>query len=584
MRNIIIVNMVSTGANFIGDIIRRNYNPIVLEMVPDDSEELIEEYQSAISSAYDSIKESFEIIHEKDSYHQTLEMIKKLDPILVLPGSELGVELASKLSNDLDLYSNPIESLPAMTQKDEMQNALKKAGIRSIKGKVIYSVEEALDYYEKSGLKEVVVKPIRGSGSVGVAICTNKEELREAIKNTFIETNTRNWCASSLKDIKTKNTQDENIDDESVAIVVQERINGPEYIVNTVSSNGKHRITAIWSYKKIKTTENHYIYQHMEAIDELDISQAEMIEYAYQVADAIGVKYGAIHGEYMIDEKGPVLIEVNCRPCGGSMVTDFLDKIFGQHETDSILDAYLNPKRFNKKRQERYRLLSQGALKFFIVPQDIEAKSMPIETIASKLESHYKTNVPNIEDRQFFPKTDDLHTNGGVIYLTNKDKSAIQNDVNYLNTIESYAFSQVISSGLDKKQEKEENTANVRELLKNQIDGELGDVLLITDNPIEDDRIYNCSINEIDEAPDNFDVVIIDLDDSIVGKLDSDISQLILSLLAKINVGGLVFIPENTYQYIGGGRNGAEALVKLMNLRIEVPPQGIKNTIIASKN
>ena len=82
----------------------------------------------------------------------------------------------------------------------------------------------------------------------------------------------------------------------------------------------------------------------------------------------------------------------------------------------------------------------------------------------------------------------------------------------------------------------------------NQISGALGDVLLITDNPIEDDRIYNCSINEIDEAPDNYDVVIIDLDDSIVGKLDSDISQLILSLLAKIKVGGLGFIPENTYQ------------------------------------
>ncbi|MCF0227181.1 MAG: hypothetical protein HUK28_07760, partial [Methanobrevibacter sp.] len=82
----------------------------------------------------------------------------------------------------------------------------------------------------------------------------------------------------------------------------------------------------------------------------------------------------------------------------------------------------------------------------------------------------------------------------------------------------------------------------------------------------------------------NFDVVIIDLDESIVGKLDSDIAQLILSLLAKIKVGGLVFIPENTYQYIGGGRNGAEALVKILNLRIEVPPQYIKNTIIASKN
>ena len=37
MRNIIIVNLYSTGVNFIGDIIRRNYNPIVLEMIPEDT-------------------------------------------------------------------------------------------------------------------------------------------------------------------------------------------------------------------------------------------------------------------------------------------------------------------------------------------------------------------------------------------------------------------------------------------------------------------------------------------------------------------------------------------------------------------
>ena len=591
MRNIIIVNLYSTGANFIGDVVRRNYNPIVLEMTPDESgasDELIEEYESGISSAYNSIDESFEIIHEKDTYEETLKMIKKLDPVLVLPGAELGVELASKLSYDLDLYPNPIESLPAMTQKSEMQNALKNAGIRSIEGKVVYSVEEALDYYDESGFDEVVVKPIRGAASIGVSICSNKDELSESVKNTFAETNTRNWCANSLKAIESENSPNENNnydDNNGFGLVVQERIKGTEYIVNTVSSNGKHRVVSIWGYKKVKTSENHYIYQSVEAIDELDISQAKMVEYAYQVADAIGVKYGPIHGEYMIDENGPVLIEVNCRPCGASMNTEFLDSIFGQHETDSILDAYLNPKRFDKQRQKRYEIFSYGAVKFFIVPQDIEAKSRPIERIASKLESHYKTSLPNIDNSQFFPKTDDLETNGGLIYLNHKDKSVIQNDLDYLNTVESYAFSQVISSGLDKKQKKEtENLSNVRELLTEQINEVLGDVLLITDNPIEHDRIYNCPINEIENAPNDFDVVIIDLDESLVGKLDADISQLIVDILSKIKVGGLVFIPENTYQYIGGERNGAEALVKILNLKIEVPPQNIENTIIASKN
>ena len=51
-----------------------------------------------------------------------------------------------------------------------------------------------------------------------------------------------------------------------------------------------------------------------------------------------------IHGEYIIYDKGPVLNEVNCRPCGGTRAPEFLDRISEQHETDSILEAYLNPK------------------------------------------------------------------------------------------------------------------------------------------------------------------------------------------------------------------------------------------------
>ena len=57
-----------------------------------------------------------------------------------------------------------------------------------------------------------------------------------------------------------------------------------------------------------------------------------MVEYAYQVADAIGIQYGPVHGEYMIDEDGSVLIEVNYRPCGANMEADFLNRILGQHE------------------------------------------------------------------------------------------------------------------------------------------------------------------------------------------------------------------------------------------------------------
>lgn len=160
MKNIIVVECFSTGKNYIKDIIDRNYNPVVLEVksVGDSFEG--RRYQKGLEQYYESIDNNFELIHEKDSYEETLEMVKEYDPVLVIPGSEKGVILATKLSNDLNLLGNPIENIGAMTLKDEMHERLAENNLRSIRGQVIKSTEEAIDYYDREALKKVVVKPV----------------------------------------------------------------------------------------------------------------------------------------------------------------------------------------------------------------------------------------------------------------------------------------------------------------------------------------------------------------------------------------------------------------------------------------
>ncbi len=86
-------------------------------------------------------------------------MVAGYDPLLVVPGTEDGVILATRLANDLGLLCNPIENLDALTLKEEMQNRLAEHGIRSVKGKVVSSLEEAIEYYDEEGLEGVVVNP-----------------------------------------------------------------------------------------------------------------------------------------------------------------------------------------------------------------------------------------------------------------------------------------------------------------------------------------------------------------------------------------------------------------------------------------
>ena len=572
MENIIIVECMSTGINFIQDIVDRNYHPIVLDTKPVDNE-IGRIYAHHKQEDLKLITEEYTLITEKDSYEETLEMVKKFNPVLILPGTEKGVVLATRLSNDLNLLGNSYDNIDAMTLKDKMQERIREHGLRSIKGQVVHSLEEAIDFYDRENLKGVVIKPIYSAASSSVKICLNKEDMINNIKALFEDYN----CFGN----------------ENTELLIQEYIDGDEYIVNTVSSAGKHRVTLVWKYQKVKTSDGSIIYDIMETIDELSIGEAEMVEYAYNVADAIGIEYGPIHGEYMIDENGPVLVEVNCRPCGGTLESDFLDRISGQHETDSILDAYLKPNLFNLHRGRPYRLFAKGVIKDFIVPYDLEAESTSIYHISENLESHYKTVFEDINlTGKSFIKTKDLLSSCGLIYLVNEDYYTLQKEIDFLHDVEKNAFALILSekSHKNKKDASEESDkdsrvakygSEIKSLIKDVSNH--CNVLLVSDEPFDDSSIKQVNPLEIDTVTGYYDAVIIVIYDNFQGKNSMEIIEIFLNSIKHVKKGGLFFVPALTYGSLKGARSVIEGLIKTMKLRIEVPPSHYRDLIVASK-
>ena len=562
MRNIIIVEANSTGFNFIRDVVNRNFHPIALDMKTEDNEEA-KDYKEMVYGAYGKIDVDYELIYEKDTYEETLEMVREYDPLLVIPGSEMGVRLATRLANDLGLLCNPIENLDAITLKDKMQEKIAEKGLRHIKGRVVTSVEEAIEYYDEEGLGEVVVKPVYSAGSVGVRICLNKAEMIESLNNLF-------GGNGIYGNVLTE-------------IVVQERIKGEEYFVNTVSCNGDHRVTTIWKYRKVKTEEGGNVYDSMDTVNELGLGEAEIVEYAYDVADALGIKYGAVHGEYMVDDKGPVLIEVNCRPSGASMDAEYLDRISGQHETDSILDSYLSPENFYYERSRGYKLYAHGSLKLFIVPKDIVPKSSPMKHISNKLKSHYKTVQELVDGRNLFVKTQDFETTGGVVYLVHEDGYVIQQDLDFLRSIEKHAFELVLSDESNKKTilDEDESFEDVKDVLE-RVNG-YGSRLFVTDQKIGASNLLQVSSDEIDGIKGDFNCVVVNLNKTFLDLNDEEIACLFLKIINRVKVGGLIIIPESTYQYMTHGRLGTEALIKVLGLKIELPMHKLGKMVTASK-
>lgn len=97
--------------------------------------------------------------------------------------------------------------------------------------------------------------------------------------------------------------------------------------------------------------------------------------------DALDFRYGPSHGEYMLTETGPVLIEAASRPMGGHFPKPLLDQLLGHHLTDVSLDSYLDPEAFERDRKRPYRTNGFLMNKFFITPQGGAVDSYPVLTI-----------------------------------------------------------------------------------------------------------------------------------------------------------------------------------------------------------
>ena len=562
MRNIIVVECISTGKNFIEDIINRGYNPIVMHLNKPDTK-AGKKMQKHIQEEYESIPYEFDMVYEQDSFEETLKEVKKFNPLLIIPASEAGVRLATKLSHELGLVGNSIENLDAMTLKHEMHNRLAQKGIRSIKGKIVHSLEEVLDFYDSESLKEVVLKPIYSAASANVRICLNRDEVIQSAKLLLDD----------------YNVYGDNISE----ILIQERIKGVEYIVNTVSRDGVPCVTTVWKYNKIKTSEGANVYDSIETVNELNLGEAELIEYAYEVIDALGIKYGPVHGEYMMDKDGPVLIEVNCRPMGADLPADYLDIISGQHETDTILDAYLKPKIFQQKLNKKYELYAYGVIKHFTIPYDMFARSSPMCVMLNKLKAFYSTSLTDMElDNIYLSKTVDFTSTGGAVYLVHKDKYEVDRTLNFLRDVEIDAFSLVLSEDLPVNNLKDDETylQEIYPILNMAYD--YTTCLFITDQIINDFPLLQIGHDQIDDLKGTFDFIILNLNKSLYDKNEAEKVNILLKIFSKLKTRGNIYISKNTYELLASGRRGVEALIKLLDYNIDLPPYFIRQYIIAS--
>jgi len=96
-------------------------------------------------------------------------------------------------------------------------------------------------------------------------------------------------------------------------------------------------------------------------------------------------------------------------------------------------------------------------------------------------------------------------------------------------------------------------------------------------------NISQVSIDDLDEIKGTFDCVVINLNKSLSDMKDDEIAKRFLDIFDKVKFGGLIFIPKTTYAFMPNSRLGAEALLRVLDFKIELPIHKLNRMVIASK-
>ena len=95
--------------------------------------------------------------------------------------------------------------------------------------------------------------------------------------------------------------------------LIEEFLDGPEYVVNLFGDGCDIHVTDIWLYEKISNAFASNLYYTMQLQPLYAPELQALRDYAIALSRAVGVVRGPLHAEIKIDRRGPVMIEIAAR-------------------------------------------------------------------------------------------------------------------------------------------------------------------------------------------------------------------------------------------------------------------------------
>lgn len=355
---------------------------------------------------------------------EVLEEIKgisgKIDAVYI--GCETGVNLGEELAQLLSLPTNDMSKAYIRRNKFHQQEAAKNAGLNSAGQKLAQSMDDCEEFLKdlKADPFAAIVKPTEGAGSVGVVKCNSPDEVREAVRET-------------LGAINVFGATNEGA-------LIQEFLVGNEYVVDSVTLDGKHKIISMFAYDK-RGGDSGFAYWATRLMHPSEDRVKELRDYALGVLDAVGIQNGCCHMEMIFTPRGPVLVETNCRAHGGEGAICWVAEMcIGHSQMTVYADSFLDRKIFDKL-PVMYETQRYGSTLHLRAPASGVVKSINKE-VHDKIKSmqSYRGEMLFKGEGDDIKQTLDAVTCPGLIFLVNQNQMQLMADYDAINELNDDLF------------------------------------------------------------------------------------------------------------------------------------------------
>ncbi|MFJ8661903.1 ATP-grasp domain-containing protein [Streptomyces sp. NPDC093795] len=296
-------NTTGTGREFCAAARARGLRPVLLTRDPD-------RYPYVVEDAIDTqVLDSADPVAVLDRCAELADSDAGLAGIA--SSSEYFVAAAARVAAKLGLPAADGDALTRCRDKERQREALAAGGVPVPAFAAAATTEEAVRAAEAIG-HPVVLKPVSGSGSIGVRLCRDAAE-------------TRAWAERLLD-----RGADERGNPVTARLLVEAAVRGPEFSVETFDD------TVVTVVAKHTGPEPYFVETGHDVPAPVPAADTEALgAVALRALSALGLGWGAAHTELRLTGAGPVIIEVNPRLAGGmipvavraALGTDLVDAV-----------------------------------------------------------------------------------------------------------------------------------------------------------------------------------------------------------------------------------------------------------------